>query len=61
MGNISLHKASGEKLIDGRVCAMSIKMIEKFDILISRDEEKLKLLKLAVDFFSNLATHKYHL
>lgn len=61
MGNMSLHKQCAEKLIDGHICLIIIELIEKFNILIFRDSEKLKLLKVAVDTVSNLATHKYKL
>lgn len=40
---------------------MVVEMVEKFNILIYRDDEKLKLLKLTVDFISNLSTQKYKL
>lgn len=60
-GNISLHKGCAYKLIDSHVCTIAITMVEKFNILIYRDEEKMKVLKFTVDFISNLATQKYNL
>lgn len=59
MGNLSLHKPSIEKLVDNNVNLLIIEMIEKFNILIYRDEERLKVLKLTIDFISNMSTQKY--
>lgn len=61
LGNISLHKPSSERLIDGHICKVIVAVSEKFNILIFRDDEKLKVLKLIVDFFSNIASHKHNL
>ena len=36
-----------------------VEMISKFDILFYRDEERLKVLKLTIDFVSNMASQKY--
>lgn len=36
-------------------------MIEIFNMFINLDETKLKLLKIAIDVFANLCSHKYNL
>lgn len=36
-------------------------MIEVFNMYINLDENKLKLLKIAIDVFANLCSHKYNL
>ena len=36
-------------------------MIELFNMYINLDENKLKLLKIAIDVFANLCSHKYNL
>lgn len=36
-------------------------MIESFNMYINLDETKLKLLKIAIDVFANLCSHKYNL
>lgn len=59
MGNLSLHKPCVERFIDGKVNTAIIEMISKFDILFYRDEERLKVLKLTIDFVSNMSSHKY--
>lgn len=36
-------------------------MIETFNMFVNLDETKLKLLKIAIDVFANLCSHKYNL
>ena len=36
-------------------------MIEKFNMFVNLDENKLKLLKIAIDVIANLCSHKYKL
>ena len=60
LGNLSLHKKSVEDLIDGNITGYSVELVEKLQIFIQRDEQKLKLLKLVIDLFSNISTLKYN-
>lgn len=36
-------------------------MIEVFHMFVNLDETKLRLLKIAIDVFANLTSHKYNL
>ena len=61
MGNISLHKGCAESLIDGHICSLVIKLIVGLKIILYKDDEKTKLLKLCIDVISNLTGQKYKL
>lgn len=61
LGNLSLYKPCVEKLVDSKINLAIIDMISRFDILFYRDEERMKVLKLTIDFLSNMAAQKYKL
>jgi hypothetical protein len=60
LGNLSLHKHSAYKMIDEHMPRLCVEVVEKFNLIIYRDEEKLKVLKLIVDYLSNLCTHNHN-
>ena len=61
LGNLSLADKCAKEIIDSGFCKYEVQMIEVFHMYVNLDENKLRLLKIAIDVFANLCSHKYNL
>ncbi len=61
LGNLSLTEKCAKEIIDSGFCKYEVQMIEVFNMYVNLDESKLRLLKIAIDVFANLCSHKYNL